>query len=291
MTDITRYDYYVTNSSLYDTEWKKASGDVFCSGTSTCTVTKLSGTQTCQTRTDQVSIGIGLHSPEIPNWPRVQLGVEYTISLSKENCFTASDQTACAWTDQACHTVFTSQQMLKQLGYRRQRCNWGNGDETECMADTEIDTPTQRRSEQCGAQCGKDEMVLLPTSTSSATPVTTTQSSTTIQSTSTTATLTLILSPSTISTTSSTTSSSATSQVPATVTLDSASHTSSPALPLASTNSASTLSTGAKAGIGLGTVALVASVFAFGLWFVRTRRDGPASNSIREMPPVYTPKY
>lgn len=140
------------------------------------------GPQHCQTRTDAVGVGIGVSSPQVPGVPTVRFGIDYTLSLSDTNCYEASDTTACHWNDQGCHTVFTSQQILKQLGYRRQRCDWGDGDHTECMADTRIDTPTQRTAEQCGAECGKEELVIV-TSTSSSTSSTSTQSSSSVPST------------------------------------------------------------------------------------------------------------
>lgn len=144
VTDKDRYDYFVTDASLYYANWSKSSGDTFCSDTLTCTVTSSNGTQFCQTRTSGISINIGIMSPGISviGAGIAQFGIDYTTSLSSEACYTASNTNACEGNDGQCHTVFTQQQLVKQIGYRRQRCNWGNGDETDCMADTEIDTPT-----------------------------------------------------------------------------------------------------------------------------------------------------
>ncbi|KAG4415523.1 hypothetical protein IFR04_011335 [Cadophora malorum] len=133
------YDYYVTNASLYNAPWRKSSGDTYCDDTQTCTVSMLTGTEVCQSRTDGVDVNVGLEFIKIV---AAIFGIEYHVSLSKTACYTASNTTACAWDDGGCHTVFTSQQLLKQTGYRRKRCNWGDGDETECMADIEINTPT-----------------------------------------------------------------------------------------------------------------------------------------------------
>ncbi|KAF8847255.1 hypothetical protein BDZ45DRAFT_537428, partial [Acephala macrosclerotiorum] len=148
------YDYYVVNASLYNGAWRKSTGDILCSGTFTCTVSSLNGTEYCQTRTNEVSIEIGLESPGISaedGGPT--FGIDYTTALSTTGCYSASDTKACQWSDGGCHNVWTQQQILKQLGYTRQVCDWGNGAETECMLDIEIDTPTALTNYECGAEC------------------------------------------------------------------------------------------------------------------------------------------
>lgn len=84
----------------------------------------------------------------------------YTLSLTTEGCYAATNTNACQWNDGGCHTIWTQQQLLKQNGYLRQRCNDGqkknnNKVITHCMADFETDnTPTQLTNYACGAQCG-----------------------------------------------------------------------------------------------------------------------------------------
>ncbi|KAL8824707.1 MAG: hypothetical protein Q9170_008070, partial [Blastenia crenularia] len=121
-------DYYIP--------WQKSSGDVYCSGTATCQVSELNGTQFCQTRSESISVNVGV---DIEGF---SAGVTATYGLDNQQCYSASDTTACTWSDAQCHTIWTQQQMVKSLGYIHKRCNWGNGDETECMTNWEINTPT-----------------------------------------------------------------------------------------------------------------------------------------------------
>jgi len=285
-TDRTRYDYYVTNASLYNGPWRKSSGDTYCDDTQTCTVSMLTGTEVCQSRTDGVDVNVGLEFIKIV---AAIFGIEYHVSLSKTACYTASNTTACAWDDGGCHTVFTSQQLLKQTGYRRKRCNWGDGDETECMADIEINTPTDLTTYQCGAMCGREDMVIVSSSSSSLVPSTTILSVTTQVTKSQLATLTVTHSP---ASTSSSASSTSAILLPASGTIVSASETSSSTVQLNSTRSESGLSAGEKVGIGFGTVILVALLAALGLCY-KKRHIGDSSEgqdmteTRRQKPPAY----
>ncbi|KAH7139765.1 hypothetical protein B0J13DRAFT_638734 [Dactylonectria estremocensis] len=141
------YDYFIVDAAVVDLEWQKASGNIFCTGTSTCVATKLSSAQVCQSRSTAVSANVGF---EIEGF---SMGLSVTLTTEESRCETASDTTACTWTDGQCHTVWTQQQVLRQNGYRRQRCNWGNGDETQCMADWTQDTPTTFINYGCGSAC------------------------------------------------------------------------------------------------------------------------------------------
>ncbi|KAF7555242.1 hypothetical protein G7Z17_g2307 [Cylindrodendrum hubeiense] len=141
------YDYFVNEASIEYLPWQKAAGDIYCSGTSLCTTTKLNGGQYCQSRSEAVSISVGA---EIEGF---SMGLSVTFTDTEEHCVTASDTTACSWNDAKCHTIWTQQQVLRQSGYRRQRCNWGNGDETQCMADWTMDTPTTFINYGCGSEC------------------------------------------------------------------------------------------------------------------------------------------
>lgn len=141
------WDYFIVSANLDLDPWKKASGDKYCTGTETCTVQSLDSSQTCQSKSTSLSVEVGLHIESF------QLGVSTTTTTEESKCFTATDVSACTWNDGGCHTVWTQQQMLVQEGYRRHRCNWGNGDETECMADWTVRTPTKMVNYGCGSKC------------------------------------------------------------------------------------------------------------------------------------------
>ena len=130
------------------TEWRKSSGDKYCTGTSTCQASTLTGTQVCQTRSTTISGEVG---GEILKG--VNVGVTVSFELSDQNCYSASDTTACIWSDGGCHVVWTQQQIIKQVGYMRKRCDWGDGDETECMTNWEQKTPSKLVNYGCGSKC------------------------------------------------------------------------------------------------------------------------------------------
>ncbi|KAH9908200.1 hypothetical protein F4778DRAFT_720748 [Xylariomycetidae sp. FL2044] len=141
------YDYFIVSADLELEPWTKASGDIYCTDSNPCMAQKLSGGQTCQSKSTAISVSVGA---DIEGF---SLGVSTTLTTEDSKCETATDVTACSWTDQSCHTVWTQQQVLVQKGYRRQRCNWGHGDETECMADWTMTTPTQTINYGCGSSC------------------------------------------------------------------------------------------------------------------------------------------
>jgi hypothetical protein len=151
-----RYEYYLMSSSLYEADWRLSTGEIHCEGTSACTTTEFNGTEFCQTRSTTVSVKIGIKS--------ALLGVNagYSLTLTSEGCYAATNTNACQWADGGCHTIWTQQQLLKQVGYIRQRCNDGqrkNNEKviTHCMADFETDnTPTELTNYACGAACGVD---------------------------------------------------------------------------------------------------------------------------------------
>ncbi|KUJ10069.1 uncharacterized protein LY89DRAFT_562549, partial [Mollisia scopiformis] len=151
------YDYYVVNASLVNAPWRKSTGDIYCTGTYTCTVSALNGTEFYQIRTSGISINVGLKSPDVTvsagDGREAEVGLFYTVQLSTTGCYSATYENQCQWNDGQCHNVWTSQQILKQVGYERQVCNWSNGGVTECMADIEIDTPTTYVNYECGAEC------------------------------------------------------------------------------------------------------------------------------------------
>lgn len=141
------YDYFVITSTPTFLLWQKSSGNLYCTGTSNCAVSALNGTQVCQTKSSTISATVGVSIEGFSD----SVGVSF--SLDNQQCYTASNTDACTWNDDQCHCVWTQQQMLSQVGYRRQRCNFGHGDQTQCMADWEMDTPTTLTNYGCGSSC------------------------------------------------------------------------------------------------------------------------------------------
>jgi hypothetical protein len=139
------YDYYILASTPTFLPWQKSSGNLYCTGTSSCAVTALNGTQVCQSKTSTISETV---SDSIEGFGE-SLGVSF--SLDNQQCYTASNSDACTWNDGQCHCVWTRQQVLSQVGYRRQRCNFG--DPTRCMGDWEMETPTTLTNYGCGSSC------------------------------------------------------------------------------------------------------------------------------------------
>ncbi|KAJ4130278.1 hypothetical protein NW768_007261 [Fusarium equiseti] len=141
------WDYFIVEAGVELTPWQKASGDTYCTGSERCVVTKLTGKSVCKERSESISANVGL---DIEGF---KMGLEFTVTNSESRCVQASDSTACSWNDQQCHTIWTQQQILRQKGYRRHRCNWGNGDETQCMGDWEQTTPSDMINYGCGSKC------------------------------------------------------------------------------------------------------------------------------------------
>jgi hypothetical protein len=141
------YNYFIIASTPTFLSWQKSSSNFYCTGTSTCAVTALNGTQVCQSKSTAVSAQVGL---DIEGF---SVGSGVTITLDNQQCYTASNTDACTWNDDQCHCVWKQQQILQQVGYRKQRCNLGHGDETQCMADWELDTPTTLTNYGCGSSC------------------------------------------------------------------------------------------------------------------------------------------
>ena len=105
-TDQSRYDTYAVNASLYNEQWRKSTGDIYCGGTYTCTVSSLNDTEVCQTRSSSLSINVGLTSPKVvirapggvgggAQGGTAEVDVSYTLSLSSTGCYSASDTKAC----------------------------------------------------------------------------------------------------------------------------------------------------------------------------------------------------
>ncbi|KAL6855577.1 hypothetical protein ACO1O0_006727 [Amphichorda felina] len=141
------WDYFVVTAEPQMLPWQRASGNKYCTGTDTCTVAQMTGASVCQGRSTTISAEVGFSIEGFT------LGAGVQTTESEDKCVQATDTTSCVWNDQGCHVIWTQQEVLKQTGYRRHRCNWGNGDETECMGDWEMTTPTDRTDYGCGSSC------------------------------------------------------------------------------------------------------------------------------------------
>ncbi|KAK7954164.1 hypothetical protein PG988_014858 [Apiospora saccharicola] len=142
------WDYFLVSTAAQDDPWQIASGKQYCAKGGDCAVSSLTGQQTCQSKSTTVSADVGL---AIEGLGTASIGVSTTNEKSK--CNTASDTSQCTWHDGGCHVVWTQQQMVEQKGYRRQRCNYGHGEETQCMADWNMRTPTKKVNYGCGSSC------------------------------------------------------------------------------------------------------------------------------------------
>ncbi|KAF4471381.1 hypothetical protein FALBO_1702 [Fusarium albosuccineum] len=141
------WDYFIVEASEEVLPWEKSSGDVYCTDTERCVAEEVNSNQHCQERSESISADVGASIEGFT------FGLGVTATSSESRCVTAQGSTACQWNDRECHTVWTQQQIIRQKGYRRHRCNWGNGDETECMADWEQITPTDHINYGCGSKC------------------------------------------------------------------------------------------------------------------------------------------
>ncbi|OJD16326.1 hypothetical protein AJ78_03495 [Emergomyces pasteurianus Ep9510] len=150
------HDYFAVEASVWKKPWIKSSGNIYCTGTQLCSAAQLNGTQVCQTRSQTVSASMGLKIDAAVSKgvvPGLSFGVEFSSTIENSECYSASSTTTCTWNDKGCHTVWTQQQMVLTKGYERKRCNWGNGDETECMRSWEQNTPTTYTDYGCGSKC------------------------------------------------------------------------------------------------------------------------------------------
>ncbi|KAK5102467.1 hypothetical protein LTR70_000323 [Exophiala xenobiotica] len=119
-------DYYAVNQKTYMAPWVKSTGEIYCTDTSTCSAGLVNGTQYCLTKSTQISASISLAIAEFFTG-----GLSITSSWDEQNCYSGSIATTCTWDDDACHTVWTQQELVEQVGYKRLRCNRGDGDQTE----------------------------------------------------------------------------------------------------------------------------------------------------------------
>ncbi|MCO5602774.1 hypothetical protein L7F22_056912 [Adiantum nelumboides] len=136
-------DYFVVDSGYWWSSWVKASGNLYCTGTSSCSFSHMDGHQTCQSWS--ISLSAGVESEFI------KFGV--TAGYEHQDCHTGTDVNQCTWSDGQCHCIWTQQQMTYQHGYKRRRCSSNNGDYTAWMQDVVHDAPTSVTSYGCGSKC------------------------------------------------------------------------------------------------------------------------------------------
>ncbi|KAJ7517662.1 hypothetical protein O6H91_21G034000 [Diphasiastrum complanatum] len=136
-------DYFSVEMGYWYGPWSKASGNVYCTGTSDCSIAHMSGHTTCESWSISVSSGIADGF--------INFGV--TAGYDHQNCFEGTDTTQCTWNDQQCHCIWTQQQMTYQNGYKRRRCSSNHGDYTAWMQNIVHDAPTNRVSYGCGSKC------------------------------------------------------------------------------------------------------------------------------------------
>lgn len=138
--------------------WRIDSGPIYCTHTApSCTNTQLSGNQTCQTRSTSISTGVsGSITDQVSEGlvPSLSVSETVTFELDNQQCYTSSETTACSWNDDQCHVVWSQQQMANTAGYWRKRCNLGSGDQTQCLSDWTMSTPTTLTGFGCGSLCG-----------------------------------------------------------------------------------------------------------------------------------------
>ena len=102
-------DYFIVEQNTYMAPWTKSSGDIYCTGTSSCIAQTVKGSQQCYTHSTSISADIGFTAMNIS----AKLGVE--VSNESQKCVQQSLATSCTWSDQGCHTVWTQQQMVHQV--------------------------------------------------------------------------------------------------------------------------------------------------------------------------------
>ena len=107
-------DYFMVDQITYMAPWTKSSGDIYCTGTSSCIAQTVKGSQQCYTHSESISADIGFTAMNIS----AKLGVE--VSNESQKCVQQSLATSCTWSDQGCHTVWTQQQMVHQASSARE---------------------------------------------------------------------------------------------------------------------------------------------------------------------------
>lgn len=132
--------------------YEKVAGDLHCGCTKSCSSEKMTEVQTCKTNTitSTTTISISIFDE----------AVAYSHAI--QECNTSSDTITCQWADKKCHNVWSSQEMVRQLGYVRRSCRKSpNGEKstrpdgyfTVSSKDWIIDYPTNLVNYGCEATC------------------------------------------------------------------------------------------------------------------------------------------
>ncbi|KAI5456847.1 hypothetical protein BGZ63DRAFT_408319 [Mariannaea sp. PMI_226] len=141
------YDFFVVKADTYFLPWERNSGKVYCTKSERCSISKTLGKSHCKTQSISVAGNVGI------TLLGQTLGVTVTITNDDQKCNSADDATSCSWNDGGCHVIWSQQEIFRQTGYRRKRCNYGHGDQTMCMENWEQNTPTTRVNYGCGSKC------------------------------------------------------------------------------------------------------------------------------------------
>lgn len=136
-------DWYVVEQRRFYAEWLPASGKTYCTGTQSCTVSKMNGNSKCETWSMSMDAGI---SSDIINF-----SIHAGYDLQK--CNSATDSTACSWNDGKCHIIWAQQQLVETKGYARRRCHDKGRDYTAWMKEYSHTAPTRSVNYGCGSKC------------------------------------------------------------------------------------------------------------------------------------------
>lgn len=136
-------DWFVVEQGRSYSEWFQASGKVYCTKSSMCSVSKMNGNSKCETWSIGIEAGI---KNDIINF-----GIRAGYDLQK--CNSAADTTSCTWNDGKCHVIWAQQQLATTKGYARRRCHDKGRDYTAWMKDYVHTAPTRTVNYGCGSKC------------------------------------------------------------------------------------------------------------------------------------------
>lgn len=138
-------DYHREKTYNYWDAWKKASGNVYCTGTSLCSVARMDGVQVCEQWSAELSVTI----------KSAVVDASVRLGYSHQTCNVGQDTTQCTWNDQQCHCIWTQQQMVANDIKVLRRCNFkdGKGDVTTEEKWIYNRAPTKVVNYGCGSKC------------------------------------------------------------------------------------------------------------------------------------------
>lgn len=102
---------------------------------------------TCKTKTWEV--GGAVSFAEVLKILSVEASGRYSQAV--QECESSGVSTTCSWRTSGCHVAWSQQKTTTQRGYKRQRCNKGGGDYTDCMSDWGADVTYEILS--CDSPC------------------------------------------------------------------------------------------------------------------------------------------